>query len=98
MRYPQLVRMYSTGQRPFMLTWLPGLAQKAVPGERFELPTTFAVAAKDFITQHAARHSRDGEEQARLLGFNPSDLTIIPKGLADRWRDEPGNMRQDCCR
>jgi integrase len=50
---------------------------------------TFAVAAKDFITQHAQRHTRDWEEQARLLGFNPSDLTIIPKGLADRWRDEP---------
>ena len=52
-------------------------------------PATFAVAAKDFITQHAQRHTRDWEEQARLLGFNPSDLTIIPKGLADRWREEP---------
>ena len=50
---------------------------------------TFAVAARDFIEQYASRKVRRWPEQARLLGLNPHDLTLIPKGLADRWRNRP---------
>jgi hypothetical protein len=51
---------------------------------------TFAAAALDFIEQHAARKNRRWQEQARLLGLQPiaeGGLGLIPKGLADRWRD-----------
>ena len=46
-------------------------------------------AAIDFIKQHAMRKVRRWREQASLLGLRPDDLTPIPKGLADRWRDRP---------
>jgi integrase len=51
---------------------------------------TFAAAALDFIEQHAARKTRRWREQASLLGLRPvaeGGLGLIPKGLADRWRD-----------
>jgi integrase len=52
---------------------------------------TFAAAALDFIEQHAARKNRRWLEQARLLGLRPvaegGGLELIPRGLADRWRD-----------
>ncbi len=52
---------------------------------------TFAAAAVDFIEQHARRKTRRWREQARLLGLSPTNaaggLELIPKGLADRWRD-----------
>jgi integrase len=53
---------------------------------------TFATAAADFIEQHARRKTRCWLEQSRLLGLQPnaeSGLEVIPKGLADRWRDRP---------
>jgi integrase len=50
---------------------------------------TFATAARDFIEQHASKKVRRWKEQARLLGLEPADLTLIPKGLAERWRDRP---------
>ena len=50
---------------------------------------TFVQAASDFIKQHAMRKVRRWREQASLLGLRPDDLTPIPKGLADRWRDRP---------
>jgi integrase len=51
---------------------------------------TFAAAAKEFIEQHASRKTRRWQEQARLLGYQPtaSGLEIIPKGLAARWSDK----------
>jgi integrase len=51
---------------------------------------TFGRTAIDFIEQHAKRRNRRWEEQARLLGVRAADdgvLELIPKGLADRWRD-----------
>lgn len=53
---------------------------------------TFAAAASDFIEQHAKRKTKAKGwlEQSRLLGLQPnaeSDLEVIPRGLADRWRD-----------
>ena len=57
---------------------------------------TFGQAAVDFIEQHAKRKIRRWEEQTRLIGLQPSDLTAIPKGLADRWRDRPiGDVSSD---
>jgi integrase len=46
----------------------------------------FSAAARDFVEQYASKKTRRWEEQARLLGIRPADLTIIPKGLADRWQ------------
>ena len=50
---------------------------------------TFAAAALDFIEQYARRKTRRWLEQARLLGLQPAEdgLELIPRGLADRWRD-----------
>jgi integrase len=51
---------------------------------------TFAVAARDFITEHSIPKVRGWREQARLLGLRPSDdggLEEIKRGLCDRWRD-----------
>jgi integrase len=50
---------------------------------------TFSRAVVDFIKQHAMRKTRRWSEQASLLGLRPDGLTLIPKGLADRWRDRP---------
>jgi integrase len=50
---------------------------------------TFGAAARDFIEQYASKKTRRWHEQARLLGIRPEDLTIIPKGLADRWGKRP---------
>jgi integrase len=47
---------------------------------------TFARSTADFVEQHAKRHTRTWKEKARLLGLR-ADGSIIPKGLADRWRD-----------
>jgi integrase len=51
---------------------------------------TFAVAARDFISEHAMPKVRGWREQARLLGLKPSDnggLEEIKGGLCVRWRD-----------
>jgi integrase len=50
---------------------------------------TFSAAAKDFIDQYASKKTRRWEEQARLLGIRPEDLTLVAKGLADRWTKRP---------
>ena len=54
---------------------------------------TFAAAAVDYIEQHAMCRTRGWMDRARLLGLRPAaegkGLELIPKGLADRWRDRP---------
>jgi integrase len=52
---------------------------------------TFAVAASDFVLQHAKQKTRRWRDQARLLGLRDSGdgLELIDKGLADRWRAKP---------
>jgi integrase len=54
---------------------------------------TFAAAAADYIEQYAMRRTRGWRDRARLLGLRPTaegkGLQLIPKGLADRWRDRP---------
>jgi integrase len=52
---------------------------------------TFALAARDFIEQHAIRKQRRWQQTARTLGWLPADdgLELIPKSLSDRWRDRP---------
>ncbi|MBR1296660.1 site-specific integrase [Bradyrhizobium sp. AUGA SZCCT0042] len=63
--------------------------------ERRRAPTldraanTFSAAARDFVEQYASKKTRRWEEQARLLGIRPEDLTLMPKGLADRWDKRP---------
>jgi hypothetical protein len=53
----------------------------------------FGGAALDFVEQWAKRKTRRWEDTARLLGLKPKTggigFDIIPKGLADRWRDTP---------
>ena len=53
----------------------------------------FAQAAIDFVEQHAMRKTRRWPATARLLGVRSgqtvSELELIPKGLADRWRARP---------
>jgi integrase len=49
---------------------------------------TFDAAARDFVEQYAMRRIRRWRDQARLLGID-EELKIIPRGLADRWRDRP---------
>jgi integrase len=46
---------------------------------------TFAEAARAFIEQYARKRVRRWEEMARLLGLAPDDLSLLPKGLAERW-------------
>jgi integrase len=62
--------------------------------ERFERQArnerTFAAAVLDFVRQHAQRQLRRWQERARILGVKEAEhggLELIPKGLADRWRD-----------
>jgi integrase len=52
---------------------------------------TFAVAASDFLLQHAKVKTRRWRDQARLLGLREAGegLELIDKGLADRWRNKP---------
>jgi integrase len=53
----------------------------------------FAQAANDFVERYAMRKQRRWHETARLLGLRPAydgpGLVLIPRGLADRWRDRP---------
>jgi integrase len=52
----------------------------------------FAQATVDYVTQYAMRKTRQWPNTARLLGLRPvvdDGVEIIPKGLADRWRDRP---------
>ena len=52
----------------------------------------FAQAAIDYVTQYAMRKTRQWQDTARLLGLRPvadGGVELIPKGLADRWRDRP---------
>jgi integrase len=53
----------------------------------------FGGAALDFIEQHARRKTRRWKDTSRLLGLTPNadgdGFVLIPKGLADRWRDKP---------
>jgi integrase len=52
---------------------------------------TFAIAAADYIEQYAVRKTRGWKARSRLLGLQPvsegEGLQLIPRGLADRWRD-----------
>ena len=50
---------------------------------------TFAGAARDFIEGHARKKVRRWRELARLLGLEPETLAPIPRGLADRWAEQP---------
>jgi integrase len=53
--------------------------------------STFATAARDFIEGHAKRKTRRWQEQARLLGLQPTakGFEVIRGGMADRWGDKP---------
>jgi integrase len=53
---------------------------------------TFCQAAIDFVNQHARRQNKGWRSSIRVLGIRVNDddeLEMIPKGLADRWRDRP---------
>ena len=53
---------------------------------------TFSQAALDFSEQYLKRETRRWQASARLLGIVVDDdgkLHMMPKGLADRWRDRP---------
>jgi integrase len=53
---------------------------------------TFSQAALDFTEQYLKREVRRWQASARLIGIVVGDdgkLDIMPRGLADRWRDRP---------
>ena len=53
---------------------------------------TFSQAALDFSEQYLKRETRRWQSSARLLGIvvdEDGKLAMMPKGLADRWRDRP---------
>jgi integrase len=53
---------------------------------------TFSQAAFDFTEQYLKREQRRWQASARLLGIvvgDDGELEMLPKGLADRWRDRP---------
>ena len=50
---------------------------------------SFAVVARQFIEEHARPNTRRWQETARMLGFQPEDLSPIPDSLAIRWSDRP---------
>src|SRR6516164_1073261 len=52
----------------------------------------FSQAALDFTEQYLKRNVRRWQASARLLGIVVGDdfkLEMMPRGLADRWRDRP---------
>ena len=49
----------------------------------------FAATAVDYIQSYAQPRIRRWRELAHLLGLRPDDLTVIPKGLVDRWGARP---------
>jgi len=49
----------------------------------------FAAAAVDYIEHYARPRIRRWRELAYLLGLRPDDLSVIPKGLVDRWGARP---------
>ncbi len=51
--------------------------------------SSFAFAARQFIEEHARPHTRRWPEAARMLGYQPEDLSPIPGGLVVRWGDRP---------
>lgn len=75
----------------------PGAAHQVAKEQHvLEQANTFAVAARDFVEQHARKKVRRWKEMARLLGFEPGSkvrstptIEIIPGGLAQRWADKP---------
>ena len=53
--------------------------------------SSFSEAAIDFVNQYARRETKSWREGISLLGLRTNDddeLELIPKGLADRWRDK----------
>ena len=53
---------------------------------------TFSQAALDFSEQYLKRETRRWQASARMLGIavgTDGKLAMMPKGLADRWRDRP---------
>jgi integrase len=53
----------------------------------------FGAVAKEYIEQYARKKVRRWQEQARLLGWQPTanGLELIPGGLAQRWGSKPVN-------
>lgn len=51
--------------------------------------STFAASARDYVGQYASKRVRRWKETARLLGIEPADLTLMQKGLAERWAARP---------
>jgi integrase len=52
---------------------------------------SFAAVAAEYIQKHARTKIARWKERARLLGWQPTAdrLTLIPRGLAERWADKP---------
>jgi integrase len=52
---------------------------------------SFSEAAMDFVNQHSRRHNKAWRDGISLLGLRTNaedELELIPRGLADRWRDK----------
>ena len=67
-----------------------------------ELPTSFAVAARDYVEQHCRdeRKLRGWARTAKTLGlqYGENGISIIPGGLCQRWADRPiSEITEDDC-
>ena len=68
----------------------PGAAHIAKKRSVPSAEDAFAAAARDFIEDHARKHTRRWQETARTIGLRQTDggaLEIIDGSLSDRWRD-----------
>jgi integrase len=64
----------------------PFAAARAVP----KVERAFGDVAREFIEKHAKRSTRRWRETAQILGVDPDDTAkVLPKSLADVWRDKP---------
>jgi integrase len=64
--------------------------QREKQAARASVGVTYSALALRFIEEHARPKTRRWKETARILGFDPrSDLALIPRGVAQRWRDKP---------
>lgn len=65
------------------------LKQRRRTEARTRTENTFAVTVRHYIDEHARPRTRRWKETARVLGIDPTTLTLVAGGLADRWQDRP---------
>lgn len=84
-------QMATAAQRQRLQGHDPAAArQREKQAARASVGVTYSALALRFIEDHARPKTRRWKETARILGFDPNDdLALIPRGVAQRWRDKP---------